>query len=100
MANGTIVIAWTYIHTGGLPLTNVSISYYARGLRPIPIPLINVDTTVVTIPDLKAGFEYTFNVTAENSEGSSSILCGPVAGKFKHLQNIKIFFLAHTYAYL
>jgi hypothetical protein len=43
---------------------------------PIPIPLIGVDTTLVTIPDLKAGIEYTFNVTAVNSEGSSSTVCG------------------------
>ena len=48
-------------------------------LSPVPIPLISVDTTLVTLPDImKAGFEYIFNVTAENSEGSSSTLCGPV----------------------
>ena len=78
LANGTIILAWSYIHTGGLPLTNVSVSYYESGLSPIPIPLTSVDTTLVTIPDLKAGFEFTFNITAENSEGPSSILCGPV----------------------
>ena len=52
----------------------MSVSYYF--LSPILILLITVDTTLVTIPDLKAGFEYTFNVTAVNSEGSSSTECG------------------------
>ena len=31
---------------------------------------------MVTIPDPKIGPQYTFNVTAENSEGSASTLCG------------------------
>ena len=57
----------------------MSVSYTNdNSLSPIPIPLISVDTTSVTIPDLKAGFEHTFNVTAENSEGSSSTICGPI----------------------
>ena len=81
-SNGTVTVTWSYIHTGGLPLTNVSVSYTNdNSLSPIPIPLISVDTTSVTIPDLKAGFEYTFNVTAENSEGSSSTVCGPITPK-------------------
>ena len=76
-SNGTVTVTWSYIHTGGLPLTNVSVTYIIyNNLSPIPIPLISVDTTSVTIPDLKAGFEYTFNVTAVNSEGSSSTECG------------------------
>ena len=57
----------------------MSVSYTKfndNNLSHIPIPLISVDTTSVTIPDLKAGFEYTFNVTAVNSEGSSSTVCG------------------------
>ena len=75
--NGTVTVTWSYIHTGGLPLTNVSVSYKnINSLKPIPIPSISVDTTSVTIPDLKAGFEYIFNVTAVNSEGSSSTVCG------------------------
>ena len=81
-SSGTVTVTWSYIHTGGLPLTNVSVSYTSdNSLSPIPIPLISVDTTSVTIPDLKAGFEYTFNVTAENSEGSSSTVCGPITPK-------------------
>jgi hypothetical protein len=73
------LVTWSYINTGGgLPLTNVTVSYYfVNGSSPIPIPLISIDTTFVIVPDLKAGpgFEYTFNVTAANSEGSSSTVC-------------------------
>ena len=92
-ADGAATVTWSYIHTGGLPLTNVSVSYYFESvLNSIPIPLISVDTTLVTIPDLKAGFQYTFNVTAENSEGSSSTLCGSITPKsgdsFKMPDNI------------
>ena len=82
VANGTVIVSWFFIHTGGLSLTNVSVSYYFdNSSSPIPIPLISVDSTLVTLPDLKAGFEYTFNVTAENSEGSLSTLCGPITIK-------------------
>ena len=84
LANGavTVTVTWSYIHTGGLPLTNVLVSYcIGNNNSPIPIPLISVDTTSVTIPDLKAGFEYTFNVTTVNSEGSSSTVCGLITPK-------------------
>ena len=43
-----------------------------------PVPVSGVDTTSVEVDDLVAGFEYVFNTTAENSNGSSSILCGPI----------------------
>ena len=76
LADGAVTVTWSYVHTGGLPLTNVLVSFSEDGLSPIPIPLINIDTTLVTIPDLKIGPQYTFNVTAENSEGSASTLCG------------------------
>ena len=82
MAHVAITVSWSYIHTGGLPLTNVSVSYhFDNSLSPIPIPLISVDSTLVTLPYLNAGFEYTFIVIAENSEGSSSTLCGPITIK-------------------
>ena len=41
------------------------------------VSVSSVDTTSVEVAGLFAGFEYTFNITAENSNGSSSILCGP-----------------------
>ena len=38
---------------------------------------ISVDTTSTMLPNLVIGAEYMFNVTGENSYGSSSITCGP-----------------------
>ena len=72
---------WSYIHTGGLPLTNVSMVYiFNESMRTIinPVSVSSVDTTSVEVADLVAGFKYLFNATAENSNGSSSILCGPI----------------------
>ena len=80
-ARGDIIVMWSYIHTGGLPLTNVSMAYTfneSMGTITNPIPISGVDTTSVEVVDLVAGFEYLFNTTAENSNGSSSILCGPI----------------------
>ena len=80
-SSGVITVTWSYIHTGGLPLTNVSVSYtYVDGSTissPILVPVSSLDAVVATFSDLESGFAYTFNVTAQNSNGSSSILCGP-----------------------
>ena len=80
-SSGVITVTWSYIHTGGLPLTNVSVSYTFEDSSiissAISIPISDLDTTVVTDSNLEFGFAYTFNVTAQNSNGSSSILCGP-----------------------
>ena len=79
-ANGVVMVTWFYIHTGGLPLTNVSVSYtYENELiisRPIAVSIISIDTTRITVPDLEAGFRYNFNVTAQNRIGFTSTLCG------------------------
>ena len=78
-SNGVITVTWSYIHTGGLPLTNVSVSYtYDEDLiisSPVLVQVSNLDATSIMIPDLVAGFEYTFNITAKNSNGSLSVLC-------------------------
>ena len=47
--------------------------------NPILVPVSNLDTTSVMVPDLVAGFEYTFNITSKNSNGSPSILCQPIS---------------------
>ena len=79
-ASGVITVTWSYIHTGGLPLTNVSVFYtYIDGSAissPISIPVSGLDTRVATVSTAESALEYTFNVTAQNSIGSSSILCG------------------------
>jgi uncharacterized protein YjdB len=40
-----------------------------------PVTLSSVDTISATVLGIEEGFQYTFNVTAENSNGSSSSLC-------------------------
>ena len=83
-ANGAVELTWTYNHTGGLPLTRLSVSYTAIDdsgsaiTIPSPVTVSSVDATSVTISTLEAGFEYGFNITAENKNGSSSIQCGPI----------------------
>ena len=77
---GVMTAMWSYIHTGGLPLTDVSVFYtYTDGatVNLINVPDTNTNTTSIMVGTLMAGFRYTFNITAENSNGSSSILCGP-----------------------
>ena len=76
-SNGVFTVTWSYIHTGGLPLTNVSVFYTYDDSSPIPVPVNNVATSSVAVSNVEAGFSYTFNITAENSIGSSSISCRP-----------------------
>ena len=87
-ANGVVMVTWSYIHTGGLPLTNVSMSYTFEDefiiSRPVPVSISSVDTTRITVPNLEEGYRYTFNVTSQNIVGATSALCGvviPTSGK-------------------
>ena len=78
---GGITVAWSYIHTGGLPLDSVSVSYtFEDGSTvsdPVSVTVSNTETTMVNVPRLGAGVRYTFTITAVNSVGSSYIVCGP-----------------------
>ena len=85
-SNCIITVTWSYIHTGGLPLTNVSVFTEDSTIAINPIQVESIDTTSVEVPDLVAGFEYTFNITTENN-GSSSILCGPTLHRVGELMN-------------
>ena len=85
--NGIVMVTWSYVHTGGLPLTNVSLSYTYEDefiiSKPVPISISRVDATRITLPNLEAGFRYTFNVTSQNRIGSTSTICGllfPIPG--------------------
>ena len=82
LSDGVITVTWSYIHTGGLPLIYVSVTYYifTEDSKTIthPVSVSDTDTTSIEIPDLVAGFEYTFNITTKNSNGYSSTLCGPI----------------------
>ena len=85
-SNGVITVTWSYIHTGGLPLTNLLITYTCSFLGSNfsynninDISVSSVNTTSVIVSDLITGAEYTFNITAENNIGSSNIVCGPTS---------------------
>ena len=73
---------WSYVHTGGLPLTGLSVTYsYEEGVSTVTRSVgvnLAIDDFMVTVSGLVAGEEYTFTVTAENSNGSSSTACEPV----------------------
>ena len=45
---------------------------------PVDVEIANAEVTTATVMDLVAGRLYTFTITAENSNGSTSIDCGPV----------------------
>ena len=78
-ASSDVTVTWSYIHTGGLPLTNIFISYTYKDdsffSSTNHVPVTSIDTTSVTLVELQEGFRYTFNITAENSNGTSSTLC-------------------------
>ena len=79
-ANGVIMVQWTYVHTGGLNITGLSALFsYVDGITAVtePVAISGLDITSVNVSGLVTGFEYTFNITAENSNGSSTILCRP-----------------------
>ena len=80
--SGAITVDWSYIHTGGLPLTNVSVLYMFEEGSTISdsnlVPVGGTNTTSVTLVELQPGYRYTFNITAENSNGTSNILCGVI----------------------
>ena len=73
--------SWAYVHTGGLFLTDLSVMYsYEEGASTVSRSVngVNLNDLSVTVSSLVAGEEYTFTVTAENSNGSSSTVCQPV----------------------
>ena len=78
-ACSNVTVTWSYIHTGGLPLTNIFISYTYEDNSVISstnhVPFTSIDKTSVTLVELQEGFRYTFNITAENNHGTSSTLC-------------------------
>ena len=76
---GVIKVTWAYIHTGGLSLTNVTVTYtFINGFQNIAsvVSVSCFDITSVMISDLVVGIEYTFDVTAENNYGSLNVQCG------------------------
>ena len=81
-SDGGITSTWSYVHTGGLSLNRVYVSYtFEEGSgtsSPIHVTtFMNAQPTEVNVPRLVAGRRYTFNITAENAIGSSYVMCGP-----------------------
>ena len=80
---GTITVTWSYVHTGGLPLTAVTVEYsFDQGsithTTSATVPVGSVSDEMVQVPNLVAGRMYTFTVTAENMNGSSRADCETV----------------------
>ena len=89
-SNGIITVSWSYTHTGGLHLTNVSVIYrFEEGpamSSPTPVDVVSAEVMRVMVTNLVAGRLYTFTITSENSNGSTSIDCGPIhhnTGKYR-----------------
>ena len=79
--NGTITVRWSYVHTGGLPLSGISVQYrFREGLSTVTETVSGVDTSdlMTKVCNLLAGEVYTFTVHAENRNGYSSSECRPV----------------------
>ena len=74
------MVSWSYRHIGGLPLTGLLVMYkYEEGTSAVTGSVdVNLGDSMVTVRGLLAGVEYTFTVTAENVNGSSSTECQPV----------------------
>jgi hypothetical protein len=78
--NGNITASWTYVHTGGFPLTGVSVNYtYEEGTSTVTNSVnVGINDMRFSVPGLVTGKEYTFTVTAQNMNGSNSSVCAPV----------------------
>ena len=83
-ANGVITVTWGYNHTGGLNITEVIVQYGIYSSGPIDfqdIPdgnLTDPSQLTLMVPNLIAGREYVFRVTASNDIGPASVDCLPV----------------------
>ena len=103
---GGITTRWSYIHTGGLDLTNVLVFYtFEEGSHDSnSVTVMNINPTInsINVPRLTAGIRYTFNITAVNDIGSSYILCGPILlsiGEFREGM-ITLMFIHNLYIIL
>ena len=79
--DGIITVSWSYVHTGGLPLTALSVMYsYVNRQTTVtnPVAISDVGSLSATVSGLVVGLVYTFSITAENRNGSSTTVCEPV----------------------
>ena len=96
---GVIRVSWFYVHTGGLPLTEASVEYsYVNGSLSItePVSVNETNTTFIEVSNLVAGISYTFIITAENSNGLSTISCQSILHIVGELHVMCLYFV-HYY---
>ena len=69
--NGNLTVKWTFIHTGGIPLDNISISCRSEEGTNITL-LCESECTgqSISVGPVTAGSNYTCIITATNSIGS------------------------------
>ena len=76
---GFITVTWSFVHTGGRPLTSVVINYIVGRRKHWYTtrngPVAQLGTTSAIIPSLLAGFSYIPLVVATNFEGTSTVQC-------------------------
>ena len=85
---GVINVTWSYIHMGGLNLTEVVVEYSESGdFQDLQNGnLTDLSQTSLEVLNFTAGQTYSFQVTASNQMGSNSVLCPAVnhsVGKYK-----------------
>ena len=76
--NEGLQVSYIFIHTGGLDLTGVNITYKMAGSSNARQgPTVGVSDRQATITNLVAGYMYTVAVTATNLNGSKTVACPP-----------------------
>ena len=85
VADDRLIVTWTYIHTGGLPITSADVlfkpdtsSHSTLAFSSISGAELDVLTAINredSIPLPEAGLYYQFTVRAGNSEGMSDTEC-------------------------
>ena len=77
---------------GGLDINRLSVSYtYEEGsvtTDPVDVSVPNLGATTASVTGLVAGNDYTFTVTASNTNGSTSIQCGPTSHDVGKVTNL------------
>ncbi len=101
-ANGGIMIYWRFIHTGGLNITSINITYTINNQATIQYgPDVDVNDTAAFIPSLIAGYSYVATVAAENSVGSTSVGCPSVELSYgKYVRYLLVTYIIRSLCYM
>ena len=73
---GGLRVSWSFEHTGGVPLTSLTVNYTTSvpggGAQEVAL-----DATIANTPSLVAGYTYAVSIEARNSIGLSRVQCTP-----------------------